>query len=71
MGGAGSAVLEALQAAAIATPVLVLGLPDRFVEHGEPAKLLAMCGLDAAGIERSILQRFAAKLQLVHPAAAC
>ena len=70
MGGAGSAVLEALQAASIATPVLVLGLPDTFVEHGEPAKLLAMCGLDAAGIERSILQRFAAKLQLVYPAAA-
>ena len=70
MGGAGSAVLEALQAAGIVTPVLVLGLPDEFVEHGEPAKLLAMCGLDADGIERSILQRFAAKPQLVRPAAA-
>ncbi len=68
MGGAGSAVIEALQAAGIATPVLVLGLPDEFIEHGDPAKLLSMCGLDAAGIERSILQRFAVKPQLVRPA---
>ena len=71
MGGAGSAVLETLQAAGVNTPVLVLGLPDEFVEHGEPAKLLALCGLDAAGIERSILQRFGARPQLVRPAAAC
>ena len=69
LGGAGSAVLEALQAAGITTPVLVLGLPDEFIEHGDPAKLLAMCGLDAAGIERAILQRFASKPQLVRPAA--
>jgi deoxyxylulose-5-phosphate synthase len=33
-------------------PLLHLGLPDRFIEHGDPAKLLAMVGLDAAGIER-------------------
>jgi len=69
MGGAGSAVLEALQAAGIEVPVLVLGLPDEFVEHGDPAKLLAMCGLDAAGIEQSILKRFAAKPLLLRPAA--
>ena len=69
MGGAGSAVLEALQAAGLEVPVLVLGLPDEFVEHGDPAKLLAMCGLDAAGIERSILKRFGAKPLLVRPAA--
>ena len=55
MGGAGSAVLEALQAAGIEIPVLVLGLPDAFVEHGDPGKLLAMCGLDAAGIEQSVI----------------
>ena len=59
MGGAGSAVLECLAAAGLALPLLQLGLPDQFVEHGDPAKLLALCGLDAAGIERSILQRFA------------
>ena len=58
MGGAGSAVLECLAAAGENLPVQVLGLPDRFVEHGDPAKLLALCGLDAAGIEKSITQRF-------------
>ena len=65
MGGAGSAVQEALAAAGIEIPVLPLGLPDEFVEHGDPAKLLAMCGLDAAGIEQSILKRFGAKPALV------
>jgi 1-deoxy-D-xylulose-5-phosphate synthase len=59
MGGAGSAVLEALQAEGLQLPVLQLGLPDQFIEHGDPAKLLAMLGLDAAGIERSVRQRFA------------
>ena len=61
MGGAGSAVLECLMAAAVTTPVLQLGLPDQFIEHGDPAKLLSMCGLDAAGIENSIVQRFGAR----------
>jgi 1-deoxy-D-xylulose-5-phosphate synthase len=58
MGGAGAAVLEALAAQGISVPVLNLGLPDRFIDHGDPAKLLALCGLDAAGIERSIVERF-------------
>ena len=58
-GGAGSAVLEALQAEGLTLPVLQLGLPDEFVEHGDPARLLAMLGLDAAGIERSVRARFA------------
>ena len=70
MGGAGSAVIESLQAAGLAVPVLQLGLPDEFVEHGDPAKLLALCGLDAAGIERAILKRFGAKPVLLRPAAA-
>jgi len=47
MGGAGSAVAELLQGA---VPLLQLGLPDRFIEHGTPEKMLADCGLDAAGI---------------------
>jgi 1-deoxy-D-xylulose-5-phosphate synthase len=64
MGGAGSAVLECLAAAGVTVPVLVLGLPDRFVEHGDPAKLLALCGLDAAGIEKSIVQRFGNRVAL-------
>jgi 1-deoxy-D-xylulose-5-phosphate synthase len=58
MGGAGSAVREALQQAEPAAPVLHLGLPDEFIEHGDPAKLLALQGLDAAGIEASIRQRW-------------
>ena len=57
MGGAGSAVLECLAAAGVAVPVQVLGVPDVFTEHGDPAKLLALCGLDAAGIEDAIVQR--------------
>ena len=68
MGGAGSAVMETLNAAGVATPVLPLGLPDTFVEHGDPARLLSLMGLDAAGIEQSILKRFGGKLQLVRPA---
>ncbi len=67
-GGAGSAVLEALQTAGIEIPVLVLGLPDEFVEHGDPVKLLQLCGLDAAGIEQSIIKRFGARPALVRPA---
>ncbi len=60
MGGAGSAVLEALQAARVQRPVLQLGLPDQFIEHGDPARLLALQGLDAAGIEQSVRARFLA-----------
>jgi 1-deoxy-D-xylulose-5-phosphate synthase len=58
MGGAGSAVGEALAAAGLVKPLLHLGLPDQFIEHGDPVKLLALQGLDAAGIERSIRERF-------------
>ncbi|MBX3624978.1 MAG: 1-deoxy-D-xylulose-5-phosphate synthase [Rhizobacter sp.] len=65
MGGAGTAVQEALQAARIEVPVLSLGLPDEFIEHGDPAKLLSLCGLDAAGIEQSILKRFGARPALL------
>ena len=69
MGGAGSAVLESLQAAGLAVPVLQLGLPDEFIEHGDPGKLMSLCGLDAAGIEQSILKRFGGRPALVRPAA--
>ena len=58
MGGAGSAVTEALNAMGIVRPVLQLGLADVFIEHGDPAKLLALQGLDAAGIRASIAARF-------------
>jgi 1-deoxy-D-xylulose-5-phosphate synthase len=56
-GGAGSAVEEALAADGLAVPVLALGLPDHFVEHGDHQQLLADCGLDAAGIARAIRER--------------
>ncbi len=62
MGGAGSAVLEALQAAGVQRPVLQLGLPDVFIEHGDPARLLAQQGLDAEGIERAVRARFGAAM---------
>lgn len=58
MGGAGSAVAEALAAAGVSKPLLHLGLRDEFTEHGDPARLLALQGLDAAGIERAIVARF-------------
>ncbi|CAG0955689.1 partial 1-deoxy-D-xylulose-5-phosphate synthase, partial [Gammaproteobacteria bacterium] len=54
MGGAGSAVSEALQAAGLSTAVLQLGLPDRFIEHGNPEQLLSDCGLDQAGIVAAV-----------------
>ncbi len=69
-GGAGAAVMEALQAAGLGHPVLALGLPDAFVEHGDPARLLAMLGLDAAGIERSIVERFGRGAARLAPVAA-
>ena len=58
MGGAGSAVLEALQVLDIHKPVLTLGIADVFTEHGDPVKLMAELGLDAAGIRASISQKF-------------
>ncbi len=53
-GGAGSAVSECLAAHGIALPVTHLGLPDRFVEHGDHQQLLSACGLDAAGIRAAV-----------------
>ena len=58
MGGAGSAVLEYLQAHGITCPVLQLGFPDVFIEHGDPVKLLQLQGLDAPGIAASVQRRF-------------
>ncbi|ONN68570.1 1-deoxy-D-xylulose-5-phosphate synthase [Herbaspirillum sp. VT-16-41] len=58
MGGAGAAVSEALAAAGISKPILHLGLPDRFIDHGDAGQLLAQCGLDADGVAQSIVQRF-------------
>ena len=52
MGGAGSAVAEVLSFSK--ARILMLGLPDRFIDHGDPGKLLASVGLDGAGIRASI-----------------
>ena len=62
MGGAGSAVLEVLAAEGVAIPVLQLGFPDEFIDHGDQLALLAGIGLDAAGIEQSIRARYASLL---------
>ena len=62
MGGAGSAVSEALLQAGIHKPLLQLGLKDEFTEHGDVAALMALQGLDAAGIEATVVARFAAYL---------
>jgi 1-deoxy-D-xylulose-5-phosphate synthase len=56
-GGAGAGVAEALAADGISVPLLHLGLPDAFVEHGDPQLLLADCGLDSQGIVRAIRER--------------
>ena len=53
-GGGGSAVAELLAARGVGVAMLHIGLPDRFVEHGAPAELLAECGLDVDGIRRQV-----------------
>jgi 1-deoxy-D-xylulose-5-phosphate synthase len=60
LGGAGSACLEALSAMGIHKPLLQLGLPDQFVEHGDYKLLMGQCGLDLRGIAQSISERFPA-----------
>ncbi len=63
MGGAGSAVNETLHAQGKTVAVLNLGLPDKFIEHGSQAALLAQCGLSRAGILQAVQQRL---MQLAH-----
>ncbi len=58
-GGAGSAVAECLAQHGIAKTMLHLGLPDLFIEQGDPVQMLADCGLDANGIASSISQKLA------------
>ena len=61
-GGAGGACLEALANLGINKPLLQLGLPDEFIEHGDYTLLMTKCGLDVEGIANSIKQRFPAIL---------
>ena len=58
MGGAGSAIAEALAELKLTKPLLILGLPDKFIDHGEVQQLLAICGLDGAGISKSVQAHF-------------
>ena len=67
MGGAGSAVGEALAAAGVVKALMHLGLPDAFIEHGDPVRLMALQGLDAAGIQASVEGRFAAVIEAARP----
>jgi 1-deoxy-D-xylulose-5-phosphate synthase len=67
MGGAGSAVAEGLVALGDAipmVPIVHLGLPDRFIDHGDHQKLLSLEGLDATGIEASIRAKIASPVAL-------
>ena len=68
-GGAGSAVLELLTSHGFALPLLQLGLPDRFVEHGSRAENLAAVGLDAAGVALAIERWWRPKARRAAPAA--
>ncbi|MDP9014291.1 MAG: 1-deoxy-D-xylulose-5-phosphate synthase [Pseudomonadota bacterium] len=63
MGGAGAAVGEALAAAGVSIPMLQLGIPDRFIEHGSRATCLAAAGLDLAGLSASVDHWWAAQAQ--------
>jgi len=58
-GGAGSAVAESLAAQGIAAHMLHLGLPDRFIDHGDQWQLLALAGLDRTGVLASVCERLA------------
>jgi len=55
-GGAGSAVAEVLAEAGIQVPLLQIGIPDQFIEHGSRDECLAMAGLDATSIRRRVGQ---------------
>ena len=57
-GGAGSAVVESLLKQNVTTKVMQLGLPDCFIDHGDPAAMLVECGLDKAGIVAAVTERF-------------
>ena len=58
IGGAGSAVLESLENRGITTtPVLQLGLPDVFIDQGDPTRMLVDCGRDKAGIVKAIKKK--------------
>lgn len=61
-GGAGAGVAETLAQHERVSALLMLGLPDQHIEQGDPAEVLAQCGLDATGIVRSVRHRKPDKL---------
>jgi 1-deoxy-D-xylulose-5-phosphate synthase len=63
LGGAGSAVGEVLAAQGVQVPMLQLGIPDRFIEHGSRDSCLAAAGLDLAGLTASVEQWWALQTQ--------
>ena len=58
MGGAGSAVNDCLLAQQVMIPILNLGLPDRFVDHGSREELLTECGLDFNAVREAVIARY-------------
>ncbi|MGE5386482.1 MAG: 1-deoxy-D-xylulose-5-phosphate synthase [Betaproteobacteria bacterium] len=67
IGGAGTEIERVLEARGISVPLLRLGLPDRFIEHGDQTQLLAELGLDSHGIVRTVRERLATKLERKTP----
>jgi 1-deoxy-D-xylulose-5-phosphate synthase len=63
LGGAGSAVAELLAAEGLQLPLLQIGIPDRFIEHGSRDTCLAAAGLDAAGLSASVEDWWALQTQ--------
>ncbi|MBU0602301.1 MAG: 1-deoxy-D-xylulose-5-phosphate synthase [Gammaproteobacteria bacterium] len=59
IGGAGSEVERVIHAAGLSCRVVRIGLPDRFIDHGDPAQLLAEAGLDSHGVRAQIIQALA------------
>jgi len=58
IGGGGSEIARILHAAGSPARLLQLGLPDRFIDHGDQSQLLAEIGLDAAGIQKNIEEAY-------------
>jgi 1-deoxy-D-xylulose-5-phosphate synthase len=58
-GGVGSAIAEAMREAGITVPMRTIGVPDRFLDHGKRAEVLAECGLTAQDISRGIVETIA------------
>jgi len=61
IGGAGSEIERVLAERGLNVSLIRLGLPDRFIDHGEQGQLLAELGLDKAGIVRSVQARISSQ----------